>query len=173
MKQCLMMLLGLCWIIVAQAQQQDYSNVSVDQLSEAQVTRLIEEADKRGLSDEQLLQSLGQRGMSPAEQQKLKVRIDNKRMTMQQAPRSNDIIERTGEQGRQVAGETDPLGGIDLLSDAASDTSRVFGSKLFRNTDIRFEPNSTSRPLKTTSSGRATSSCSTSPAITKPATSYP
>lgn len=143
MMRYLILLAGLFCLITAQAQTQipDVSKVRVEQLSDQQVLRLITEAEKRGLSDDQLIQSLGQRGMAAGEQQKLRSRIAQVRQQRLGGTRANDIV--TPEQSdRRVTQPIDSIGWFDQDTVQPADTGlRIFGSELFRNNDIRFEPN--------------------------------
>ncbi len=143
MKRYLLLLAGLFWLVAAEAQIQipDVSKVRVEQLSDEQVVRLITEAEKRGLSDEQLIQSLGQRGMAAGEQQKLRNRLTTVRQQKLGGTRANDIV-TPDDTGRSVIGETDLLNGKNQAQKQPVDTGlTVFGSQLFRNNNIRFEPN--------------------------------
>src|SRR3546814_746326 len=142
MKRYLMLLAGLFWLVTAQAQTPDVSKIKVEQLSDEQVLRMITEADKRGLSDEQLIQSLGQRGMAAGEQQQLRSRLTTVRQQRLGSTRTNDIV-TPGDADRSVTQEIDLVEGMsDQAQQQPADTGlRVFGSELFRNTNIRFEPN--------------------------------
>src|SRR5690606_14405036 len=140
----LILLAGLFCLITAQAQTQipDVSKVRVEQLSDEQVLRIITEAEKRGLNDEQLIQSLSQRGMAAGEQQKLRNRITTVRQQKLGGTRATDIAPPADNSDRSV-NESEIL--YDTLEteveqEEASD-GRIFGSELFRNNDIRFEPN--------------------------------
>lgn len=144
MMRYLILLAGLFCLITAQAQTQipDVSKVRVEQLSDEQVLRIITEAEKRGLNDEQLIQSLGQRGMAAGEQQKLRNRITTVRQQKLGGTRATDIAPPADNSDRSV-NESEIL--YDTLEteveqEEASD-GRIFGSELFRNNDIRFEPN--------------------------------
>ncbi len=125
-----------------QLQTQDYSNIRVDQLSNEQVVRLINEAERRGLSDDQLLQSLGQRGMPVSEQQKLRSRMETVRKNMPSANRRTDLAIPAEETGRRARIDNTVIDSVWAdVEEAAPDSIRVFGSTLFRNSEIRFEPN--------------------------------
>lgn len=144
MKRYLLLLTGFFWLVTAYAQMPDVSKIRVEQLSDDQVIKLIAEADRRGMTDDQLLQTLGQRGMSAAEQQKLRSRMATIRQ--QGTTKGNSKIDSstsTMQTGRQLT-SNDTSFFSDTLQTNLPDTSRasrVFGAKLFRNTDIRFEPN--------------------------------
>ncbi|WP_353197821.1 SLBB domain-containing protein, partial [Parapedobacter defluvii] len=143
MKRYLLLLAGFFWLVTAYAQMPDVSKIRVEQLSDDQVIKLIAEADRRGMTDDQLLQTLGQRGMSAAEQQKLRSRISTIRQ--QGTTKGSQKIDSgmsAGQAGRQLTGDTVTLS--DTLNSSLPDTSRasrIFGAKLFRNSEIRFEPN--------------------------------
>ncbi len=139
----LILLAGFFCLITAQAQTQipDVSKVRVEQLSDEQVLRMITEAEKRGLNDEQLIQSLGQRGMAAGEQQKLRNRITTVRQQKLGGTRANDIV-TPDDTGRSVTQEVDVVEGAAQEQTQQDDTGlTIFGSELFRNNDIRFEPN--------------------------------
>src|SRR5690606_17338109 len=111
------------------------SKIRVEQLSDNQVSKLIAEADRRGMTDDQLLQSLGQRGMSAAEQQKLRSRINQLRQQGTAKGAQADSGTIVQQPGRQLTGDTTLF--PDTLSNTVPDTSRasrIFGAKLFRNT---------------------------------------
>ena len=73
----------LCfWVIKpasAQTIPQNASSINVDDLSDQQITQLILQAQKAGLTDDQLLQQAQSRGMSGAQVQKLQSRIKDLR----------------------------------------------------------------------------------------------
>ncbi|MFC7526287.1 SLBB domain-containing protein [Parapedobacter sp. GCM10030251] len=144
MKRYLLLLTGFFWLVTAYAQMPDVSKIQVEQLSDDQVIKLIAEADRRGMTDDQLLQTLGQRGMSAAEQQKLRSRMATIRQ--QGTTKGNSKIDSSTSRmqtGRQLT-SSDTSFFSDTLQTNLPDTSRasrVFGARLFRNTDIRFEPN--------------------------------
>ncbi len=147
MKRCMLLLAGLFWLFTAEAQTpsqlSDVSKVRVDQLSDEQLTKMIAEAEKRSLSDEQLVQSLGQRGLPAAEQQKLRSRISALRQKGTSAgKRAANLSVPADQQGRQVVDTTTAfLDSLMQVNVDSADTSRIFGAKLFRNTNIRFQPN--------------------------------
>lgn len=130
----------LCSTLTVQAQT-DYKNIKVENLSDEQVVRIITEAEKRGLNDDQLLYSLEQRGLSSGEQQKLRARMADVRKNVLQGKRANDIVEPT-EEGRQVQTEVDLFQNKEeeVTQDNKTDGG-IFGASLFRNSNIRFEPN--------------------------------
>lgn len=138
----MLLLAGFFCLIVAQAQISDVSKVRVEQLSDEQVMRLITEADKRGLNDDQLIQSLGQQGMSSGEQQKLRSRITTIRKQKLGSTRTTDLVPLSEASGRSIDESTILYDSLEqkAIQDTTS-SPRIFGSNLFRNSNIRFEPN--------------------------------
>lgn len=148
MVRCILLLAGLFWLFSAQAQTQtqmpDVSKIQVEQLSDDQVARIITEAEKRGLSDDQLLQTLGQRGMPAAEQQKLRSRMATLRKNNNAfvGKRDTNLQTPIDAWGRSVVDTTALSDSTWLYAEQdTTDSIRVFGSTLFRNSDIRFQPN--------------------------------
>ena len=147
MRRCILLLTGLFWLFTAAAQSQtqipDVSKIRVEQLSDDQVARLVTEAEKRGLSDDQLLQTLSQRGMPAAEQQKLRDRIATYRKNNNAfvGKRDTNLQTPVEEWGRSVIDTTALSDSTWLIEQDSTDSIRVFGSQLFRNNDIRFQPN--------------------------------
>src|SRR5690606_3388660 len=114
MKRYLLFLAGLFWLITAQAQTQsklqDVSKIRVEQLSDAQIMRVISQGEKQGLSDDEIVERIGQRGLPAAERQKLRNRIsdlrrrgaDSSQATGSLTARHTDSVTAPGETGRQV-----------------------------------------------------------------------
>lgn len=128
----------ICNVVEAQT---DYRNVKVESLSDEQVIRIITEAEKRGLNDDQLLYSLGQRGLSGSEQQKLRARMGEVRKNILQGTRANELVEPV-EEARTVDSDVDLFRNKEEeVLDDGNTGGRVFGANLFRNSNIRFEPN--------------------------------
>ncbi|WP_176146204.1 SLBB domain-containing protein [Parapedobacter luteus] len=165
MKRSILLLIGFLWLITTQAQTQsqtksqnqsqsqsqqqqppvqlsDISKVRVDQLSDEQITKIMTDAEKRGLTDDQLLQALAQRGMPAAEQQKLRSRMAALRQKGSPVgKRAAAMPTPMDQQGRQVVDTTTAFVDSLMIVEEEADTSRIFGAKLFRNTNIQFQPN--------------------------------
>ena len=128
-------------IISAQSVQSipsNLSNINVGDLSDAQIRQLINQAQSSGLSDNQLLQQAQSRGMSDDQLQQLQKRITDIRSKDGFGSKSNNL-DTTFQSGRKLN-----------YSDTTNDTSQVkrdpykpkiFGADLFRNKNLRFEPN--------------------------------
>lgn len=154
----LILIIGLAAPAVAQ-NNQNFSDIRVDELSDAQIQQFINQVESSGLSEAQLEQVAQARGMSAAEVQKLRQRVDKLRASSQQkglnAP-SKKTSGRESQKGESVQSgrsygydleEFDETSSkvVDSLSYAekalAELKSKIFGADLFRNQNLTFEPN--------------------------------
>jgi protein involved in polysaccharide export with SLBB domain len=121
--------------------QQDFSKIKVDELTDAQIRQLIRQAEATGMGEDQLTNIATSRGMDPAEVQKLRVRVEQLKRSSDQpttprrTPRSvnSDDIDDDDQRSSKVEKKTDPR--IDSIR------ALIFGASLFNNTTITFEPN--------------------------------
>ena len=119
---------------------QNYADVKVDELSDAQILQMIKKAESVGYSEAQLGQLAAAQGMKPEEIQKLRLRVEKVR---KQGATSS--VAKEGESvanGRELSETTD--GGE--ISNEKKETDeevgpKIFGTELFRNGSITFEPN--------------------------------
>ncbi|MCG8581817.1 MAG: SLBB domain-containing protein, partial [Bacteroidales bacterium] len=112
----------------------DVKSVNVDDLSDAQVMRMIQEMEKRGLSEQQVIALAQARGMSQGQIAKLQQRINEIKLTGG----------TTGSQAGQGAGITGAQGmteSIKMPVDSAVVDQRIFGFSFFNNENLTFEPN--------------------------------
>ncbi len=132
---------------------QDFSNVRVEEMSDAQIRQFLNQVRSSGLSEDQIEQIATARGMKPSEAQKLRQRVerlkgqqDNNRNRQQDRGRTVNIPddetirrERQARQGREPEPDEIP---IDQLSEEREQTrKRIFGASLFANSNLTFEPN--------------------------------
>lgn len=141
-----LLIFGVLWLSVVQsqtpAQVQDISKLKVEQLSDNQVLRMITEAEKRGMNDDQLLQQLRQRGLPADEAQQLRSRIAQVRQQYLNGVRASDISRADDDTGRIVVDGIAPLDTVEREPvDIDDDGLQIFGSTLFRNNNITFTPN--------------------------------
>lgn len=118
--------------------QQSYVDVKVDQLSDAQILQMIKQAESIGYTEAQLEQMAAARGMKADEVQKLRARITKLRSSGTTATQTTT----TTATGREYSETT--AGGSVTNEKEVSDQEvapKVFGSELFRNGNITFEPN--------------------------------
>lgn len=125
----------------AQNNLQNIAAISVDDLSDQQVIQLLQQAQKAGLSDEELLKQAQSRGMSLIQVQKLGDRIKALRAkTNAASDKRSDTT--NSQQGRQLNYKPDSgsssFPGQDLFE---SLRPKIFGADIFKNKNISFEPN--------------------------------
>ena len=134
---------GIAFTANAQSIPQNLANTNVNELSDAQVKQLLQQAQASGLSDQQLLQEAANRGLPPDQVQALEKRITKVKNT------NNDTgnLPDTGlTQGRKLNYSQDSLNGASQKSAPNSDLfgslqPKIFGADLFRNKNLTFEPN--------------------------------
>jgi protein involved in polysaccharide export with SLBB domain len=126
----------------------DFENIRVDALSDAQISQLYERMQDQGLSMSEVETLAIARGMEPAEVSKLRSRINQVRSSSGQGDR-----EDSGDRSRQQEGMSErPTTELSsfravradtlsmLLDDQEQDESTVFGSNIFSNRLLTFEP---------------------------------
>lgn len=127
-------------VLVAQSvySQTNYADVKVDELSDAQVLQIIKKAESIGYGEAQLAQMAAARGMKADEIQKLKLRIEKIKSQGSDTQTEN----KTATTGREFSETTDG-GAIDNEKKVTDEEvgPKVFGSDLFKNGNITFEPN--------------------------------
>jgi protein involved in polysaccharide export with SLBB domain len=149
-------LLGV-FVVVAQTGTINYAEIKIDDLSDAQIRQLIQRAEAIGYSDAQLEQMATAQGMKPEEIQKLRSRVDKIR---NESGSTGNVSDQT--RGRPQSGERTYVNGNDtssakaLIKEGLSVNDRreneiqslfenirpkFFGSELFRNSNLTFEPN--------------------------------
>jgi protein involved in polysaccharide export with SLBB domain len=127
-------------VLVAQSvySQTNYADVKVDELSDAQILQIIKKAESIGYGEAQLAQMAAARGMKADEIQKLKLRIEKIKSQGSDIQTEN----KTTVTGREYSETTDG-GAIDNEKKVTDEEvgPKVFGSELFKNGNITFEPN--------------------------------
>lgn len=146
-KRTITAILFLFAVLITQTaySQSNYSDVKVDDLSDAQIRQLIQRAESVGYNDAQLEQMAKAQGMKPEEVVKLRARVEEIRKAGGSSISDGDQASNTGFNGRQVEGgnfEDDTTARdqrpVDVLQDLRP---KIFGSELFANSNISFEPN--------------------------------
>ena len=128
----------------------DLSKVNVDDLSEDQIAEYLKKAQSSGLSEQQLLILAKQRGMSDAQIQKLRTRINSLGMNSGKDQSSADGISRMREENQltqQLDLNTNIFDGLVQVDSAQiykkwlkDQELKIFGSEIFNNSEINFEP---------------------------------
>jgi protein involved in polysaccharide export with SLBB domain len=141
-------LIVLCFIITSpsaaqtlpQNLPQNVSNVNVNDLSDTQIRQLIQQAQGAGLSDSQIVQQAQARGMSDDQAQLLTKRIADIRAKDGTGSISGNRLDTSFQSNtRKLNYKTDTSQKQQL--DLNSLKPKIFGADLFRNKDIKFEPN--------------------------------
>lgn len=126
----------------------DFENLRVNDLSDSQIAQLYERMQDRGLTISEVETLALARGMNPAEVSKLRSRINQVKSSGSESGQ-----QRSGDRSRMRTGDTpqraDAYGAyqrmradtLDMLLGAdKSDSSKVFGSDVFSNQYLTFEP---------------------------------
>lgn len=146
MKRVILWLFVMSLMVSVQAQTNP-ANIKVDDLTDAQIEQYVKRAELMGYSESQLDGFARAQGVSAVEAQKLKDRLQKIKRNKQQ-PKNLDARQPAGNTttGRQVNGaaQQDSLKNKKLSQDSLEideNKLKVFGSDLFKNSDITFEPN--------------------------------
>ncbi len=155
-KICRLLILSVLFLFalpVLAQNTQNLSSVRVDELSDAQIRQFIQQVEASGLSEAQLEQVASARGMAPSEISKLRERVNKLKQNQgtTDKPKSNtqnssyDKNVRSNPGGRQLNYEPDSSE-VELDPEKAEEAlnafkPKVFGSDLFKNSKITFEPN--------------------------------
>lgn len=130
--------------------QTNPANIKVDNLSDAQIEQYVKQAALMGYDESQLDGFARAQGVSAVEVQKLKERLANIKRKKQQpnpSPGSSSQSRNTRSNGRQVDGysSADSLQNKQTNRRDSMDNEegklKIFGSDLFKNNAITFEPN--------------------------------
>lgn len=121
------------------------SSVNVDDLSDAQIQRLMDQEASAGLTDDQLIKRLELSGLPQDQGEKLRTRIEELRggstgTANKSSANKNDSLQAAGQATRKLNYKTDTTKNlVDLQSILAP---KIFGTDLFRNSNNHtFEPN--------------------------------
>ena len=127
--------------------QTNYSDVKVDELSDTQIRQLMQRAESVGYNDAQLEQMAAAQGMPAEEIVKLRARVDKIRKQVDKTSAAKEVNEDENQSGTRTF---DAGGQKSSASERSVEDSRdsfgnlipqVFGSELFKNDNITFEPN--------------------------------
>lgn len=129
--------------VSAQSIPQNLSSINVDDLTDQQITQLILQAQKAGLTDDQLLQQAQSRGMSGIQVQKLQSRIKelrskNKNGKSELTDSTANVLSKRKSNNKDTLVDS-TVNKQDFFIDLRP---KIFGADLFRNSKTNtFEPN--------------------------------
>ncbi|MGA6119738.1 SLBB domain-containing protein [Sphingobacterium anhuiense] len=138
---CVMSLFGSLYAQINPA------NIKVDDLTDAQIEQYVKRAELMGYGESQLDGFARAQGVSAVETQKLKDRLQKIKRNKQQPKQMKDKQNNTSlSSSRQVNGTipSDSLKNKKKNQDSLKideDKLKIFGSDLFKNSEITFEPN--------------------------------
>ncbi len=122
---------------LAQLDAKNLSTLSVDQLSDQQLSQLMQQAKTSGLTDEQVVAQARQRGLPASEAGKLSSRIAIIRSQQATVTDPATVVTK-----RSLSNQTDSLSTpVKQVNPFASLQLPVFGADLFSNNNLTFEPN--------------------------------
>jgi len=121
--------------VSAQGIPQNMSGLNVNDLTDAQIQQIVQQAQASGLTDSQLIQQAQGRGLSADQIQALQQRITDYRRTHATVP-GNDTSQT---QPRKLNFKPDTA--TNPMNTQGTAHSRIFGADLFRNDNLTFEPN--------------------------------
>ncbi len=116
---------------------QNFSNVNVNDFSDAQIQQMLQQAQASGLSDTQLLQQARNKGMPDDQVLLLQKRIVAIRGAQGSTSSPSDTVVT---QSRTLNYQPDKLKN-DQYSTKTDTNPKIFGADLFRNSNLTFEPN--------------------------------
>ncbi|RZM21500.1 MAG: capsule biosynthesis protein [Pedobacter sp.] len=142
----------MLFVIPANAQnvnQQNFSNVRVDELTDDQIRQIVKQVESSGLPESQLEQMAAARGMQASEIQKLRARVEAVKSKSSATGSSEANVKgKDGSRSRSFEGEVDDIADADQKkteneADVALQSlkSKIFGKELFANASTTFEPN--------------------------------
>lgn len=120
--------------VFAQQIPADLSNLKASQISNTQLQQYIDQAKQRGLTVEQVESELLQRGFPETEMAELRTRIRQLNAT---DTNTNTDVSSVNQDTKRKLPETNPLLNPPLEK---TKVSKIFGSELFANTNLTFEP---------------------------------
>ncbi|GAA4327316.1 SLBB domain-containing protein [Mucilaginibacter gynuensis] len=129
----------------AQQIPDDLSNINVDNLSDGQIRQLIQQANASNLSDAQLVQIAERKGLPATEAVKLTARIRSLKNGQEQNTDSKNNLTETADSipsKRKLSFIPEPDSASRIKPDLFDKIfPKVFGSDLFKNSNLTFAPN--------------------------------
>jgi len=124
----------------------DLSNIKVDKITDAQLLKFKQQLDASGLTEDQAEQIAISKGMPVPEVQKLRTRLqqlgitpNNQKLGYTNANPSNNNV--YNNQYNQNDTTQNPFNNIDTTTKKPLINPRIFGSELFNNPTLNFQPN--------------------------------
>lgn len=122
--------------VMAQSIPSNLSGTNVDELSDAQINQLVQQAKASGLSEDQMIQQAQSKGLSATQVSKLQ-----QRMNEANGKKGNSTIDTAQNQSRSLNYRPDSVSRIKNRDLFDGLIPKVFGADLFRNSNISSTPN--------------------------------
>jgi protein involved in polysaccharide export with SLBB domain len=120
----------------------DLSTVKVDKLTDAQIQRFKQQLDASGLTEEQAEQLAISKGMPVTEVQKLRLRLQQLGTNSTNQNQYNNQLKNNQLNNTNNLQDTlNPYNNIDTTPKKPLINPRIFGSELFNNSSLNFQPN--------------------------------
>lgn len=123
----------------------DLSTIKVDNLTDAQILKFKQQLDASGLTEDQAEQLAISKGMPVSEIQKLRVRLQQLQTTPSQTqtnPNNNQLQNPNQQLNYNNNYDTaNPQNLIDTTTRKPLINPRIFGSEMFNNATLNFQPN--------------------------------
>lgn len=124
--------------------QQDFSKIRVEEMSDAQIRSFMKQVEASGFSEDQLEQVARAKGMEEAEIIQLRKRVD--RIKVQERNRRGKDTEPGGRVVNMPDEEISSRSGKEQTNGEAKEKAeegalKIFGASLFANYNLTFEPN--------------------------------
>lgn len=119
--------------------QINYANVKVDDLTDAQVKQMMQRAESLGYNDAQLEQMAAAQGVKSEEIQKLRLRVAKIRNGESSSTSGQTADKLTTQDDSRTYSPADSV--VAAPSIVKNKGPKIFGSELFKNSKITFEPN--------------------------------
>src|SRR5436190_3242010 len=136
------LLFFLLFLIVATVSAQiptDLSNLKAAQISNTQLQQYLDQAKERGLTVDEVEAELLQRGFPQTEMAELRVRI--KQLNTADSDRETKKTENQADQDtKRKSPQTQKNNPLLSTKEEDTKTAKVFGTELFSNTNLTFEP---------------------------------
>jgi protein involved in polysaccharide export with SLBB domain len=140
----LFLFIGLC-VVVPISTQAQIKQVNIDNLSDEQIKRIVAEMKQNNLTMSDIDSYAEQKGVPPAEAEKLKSRIILMGLDKSLDKKKNTEMFQQNTQYSERSFNDSDTSQVDLFRQGSNPESvkkkKIFGSELFGNKNITFEPN--------------------------------
>ncbi|MBS1777313.1 MAG: SLBB domain-containing protein [Bacteroidetes bacterium] len=127
------------WGFSQNGASQDFSNIHVEEMSDAQIKAFMKQVEASGLGEDQLDQIAQAKGMNSTEIEKLKLRVERIQKQDIKAPKRKESLPRTVVTSKDLSNQNEVTNNVS--NDKSAIRKKIFGASLFANANLTFEPN--------------------------------